>query len=380
MAFRGSLAELPLTDILQLVAVSSKTGVLAMTSGEARGEIHVERGQIVHAATAGLGGEQAFYELARWSAGEFDFTQDAPVAARTIDLSNTNLLMEAARQIDEWKLLAKKIGSTRMVPVFAPRVAASVSLTALEWSVVSRIDEHRNLEEIAAALGRSPFDVCKVVFGLLANGTVALREDLRRLPVERVKRLAPAEQTRLAEQIQRAALDLVEGRENVAELEGALRLFRAEQESGRAADALLDLVRAAEKTVSGALGPHQARAFLDRVTLLLGSSEPERETPRRAVAAATAAAPAPPARPATPARPAQPTLRRGADLPAVRQRFSELVYRGLGPDGERHVLRIENARSVDDVLIAAVACRDLLRRLGNDEVAGLLEAEITSLA
>ena len=336
MAFRGSLAELPLTDILQLVAVSSKTGVLGMRNGEARGEIHVDRGQIVHAATGALGGEQAFYEMARWNAGEFDFTQDAPIAARTIEISNTNLMMEAARQIDEWKLLAKKIGSTRMVPVFAPRVASSVSLSASEWSVVSRVDERRNLEEIAAALGQSTFDVCKIVFGLLGSGTIALREDLRRLPVERVRRLSPAEQGRLAEQIQRAALDLVDGREHVAELEGALRLCRAEQDSGRALDGLLDLVRAAEKTVSTALGPHQARAFLDRVTLLLGGGEGEREAPRRTEPPPPRAAAAPP----------RARFQRGtADLGAVRQHISELVYRGLGPDGERHVLRIENARS-----------------------------------
>jgi hypothetical protein len=371
MAFRGSLAELPLTDILQLVAVSNKTGMLAMRNGEARGEIHVDRGQIVHAATGALGGEQAFYEMARWNAGEFDFTQDAPVAARTIEISNTNLMMEAARQIDEWKLLAKKIGSTRMVPVFAPRVASSVSLSALEWSVVSRVDEHRNLEEIAAALGQSTFDVCKIVYGLLAAGTIALREDLRRLPIERVRRLSPAEQGRLAGQIQRAALELVDGRDHVAELEGALRLCRAEQDSGRALDGLLDLVRAAEKTVSTALGPHQARAFLDRVTLLLGGGESEREAPRQP-------APAPP-RTAAPAPRAR--FQRGsADLAAVRQHFSELVYRGLGPDGERHVLRIENARSLDDVLVTAATCRDLLRRLGKEELAGLLDAEIASLA
>ena len=360
MAFRGSLAELPLTDILQLVAVSSKTGVLVLRNGEARGEIHVDRGQIAHAATAALAGEQAFYELGRWAAGEFDFSQDAPIAARTIDKSNTNLLMEAARQIDEWKLLAKKIGSTRMVPVFAPRAATSVSLSGQEWAVVSRVDERRNIEEIAAALGQSPFDACKVIFGLLTSGVLALREDLRRLPVDRVRRLAGEEQARLAEKIRRAALDLFGGQEPSGDLDGALRLFRAEQESGRAVDALLDLVRAAEKTVSAALGPHQARAFLDRVALLLSGAEAERGAPRRPEAA-------------------PPAERGPVDLAAVRLRLSDLVYRGLGPEGEVHVLRIERARTLDDLRQVAGACRDLLRRLGREEIAGQLTTELEHL-
>ena len=97
MVFKGSLAELPLTDILQLVAVSNKTGVLTLHNGDARGEIHIDKGSIAHATSGPLAGEQAFFELARWLAGEFDFTQDAQIASRTIETSNTNLLLEAAR-------------------------------------------------------------------------------------------------------------------------------------------------------------------------------------------------------------------------------------------------------------------------------------------
>ena len=270
MAFQGSLAELPLTDILQLVAVSAKTGVLTLRNADSSGEIHVDKGRIIHATFGALAGEQAFFELARWQAGSFNFVQDAAVAPQSIVTSNTTLLLEAARQIDEWKLLAKKIGSTRMVPVFAPRAASSVSLTAQEWAVVSRVDERRNIEEIAAALGQSAFDVCKVLFGLLASGELALREDLSRLPIDRVRRLSGDEQNRLAGEIHRTASELLAGQASPLDIDSALRLYRAEHESGRALDALLDLVRQSEKIVSGVLGPHQARAFLDRVALLLG--------------------------------------------------------------------------------------------------------------
>ncbi len=49
MAFQGSLAELHLPDIIQLVSVSGKTGVFHLTEGEQRGEIYLKDGQIVHA-------------------------------------------------------------------------------------------------------------------------------------------------------------------------------------------------------------------------------------------------------------------------------------------------------------------------------------------
>ena len=49
MAFQGSLAELHLPDIIQLVSVSGKTGVFHLTDGVHRGEIYLQDGRIVHA-------------------------------------------------------------------------------------------------------------------------------------------------------------------------------------------------------------------------------------------------------------------------------------------------------------------------------------------
>lgn len=365
MVFKGSLAELPLTDILQLVAVSSKTGVLTLHNDLARGEIHVERGQIVHATSGLLAGEQAFFELARWLTGEFEFTQDIAVAARTIATSNTNLLLEAARQIDEWKLLAKKIGSTRMVLVFAPSSERSVSLSALEWAIVSRVDERRNIEEIAAAAGQSAFEACKVIHGLLTSEVLALREDLRRLPIDRIRRLSGTQLDALAGEIHRCAADLLAGQNRSTDLDGTLRLYRAEHESGRTLDALLDLVREAEKTVSAVLGPHQARAFLDRAAALMGG-----ESDRPVAASAPARTPDPPPG----------VVRPPVNLSKVRSRLAELAYQGLGPEGEIHVLRIERAKRADDLLKVAAASRDLLRRIGKEEVADAIDVELGLLA
>lgn len=370
MAFQGSLVELPLTDVLQLVAVSSKTGVLTIRNGGGRGEIHLHSGQIVHATAGTLAGEQAFFELARWLAGEFDFAQGAPTSTRTIETSNTNLFLEAARQIDEWKLLAKRIGSTRMVLVFEPNASSKISLSSHEWAVVSRVDERRNIEEIAAALGQSTFETCKVIHGLLTSGVLGLREDLRRLPIERIRHLPEADLDLLAQEIHRSAADLLESQGRSPELEGALRLYRAERESGRSFDALLDLVRETEKAVSAALGPHQARAFLDRIATRLGAGPAEGKT-APVTPPAAAAQPQP-----SPTRASRPPV----DLGRVRSRLAELAYQGLGPEGEVHVLRIEKARRADELLQVGGAARDLLRRIGKEGVAGAIEAELGQLA
>ena len=97
MTFQGSLEELPLPDIIQLVSVSGKTGRFDLSSNDAEGQIFLQDGQIVHARTNTLEGEEAIYELAIWEDGEFFFTPDRISETTTISKSNTNLLMEAAR-------------------------------------------------------------------------------------------------------------------------------------------------------------------------------------------------------------------------------------------------------------------------------------------
>lgn len=271
MAFQGNLKELPLPDIIQLVSVSGKTGLFALRrAGESEGQIYLRAGQIVHAAAGELRGEDAVYELAIWPEGEFVFTPGVEAPAATIQKSNTNLLMEAARRIDEWQILSKRIPSTRLVPVFTTQAATtSVSFTPQEWALVCKIDERRSIEEIAIGLGTSPFECCKLLYGLITSGLVALKEDLSRLNTERLRRMAGEELPHLADAIHQQARELLSGHQRQAELESAHRMSRAELDAGRGTEAILDLVRSEEKVVSAALGPHQAKTFLDRAAQLL---------------------------------------------------------------------------------------------------------------
>ena len=156
MAFQGSLKELPLPDIIQLVSVSGKTGVFVLKTADLSGEIYLCDGDIVHAVTGEVNGEEAVYELAIWQEGDFVFKPGVETATRTIKKSNTNLLMEAARRIDEWQVLSKRIPSTRLVPIFTNQSSStSISFTPNEWAVICKIDERRSIDELASAPTRS---------------------------------------------------------------------------------------------------------------------------------------------------------------------------------------------------------------------------------
>jgi len=177
MAFQGSLAELHLPDIIQLISVSGKTGVFHLTSGVLAGEIYLNDGKIVHAQLDDVSGEEAVYALAMWSQGDFRFDPGVATELRTITKSNTNLLMEAARRLDEWRVLSKKIPSTDLVPEFVVQEHrdGQINLNTSEWLILSKIDGHRSVKEIAAATRLTAFDAAKILYGLVATGLIRLR-------------------------------------------------------------------------------------------------------------------------------------------------------------------------------------------------------------
>lgn len=273
MAFQGSLKELPLPDIIQLVSVSGKTGMFSLSGDYSEGEIFLRDGQIVHARTGKLEGEEAVFEMAIWQEGEFVFQAGEVAPKVTVRKSNTNLLMEAARRIDEWKVLAKRIPSTAVVPVFSPQATTtSVSLTPQEWSLISKIDERRSIDEIAIGLGMSPFDACKLLYGLITSELISLQERLDGLVPEQLAEASLEELRDLASEIEDKARQIMAGYDREADLDRIHALWRTELEAGRAVDAVLDEVRALEKLVTAARGPNQSRAFLDQVSSMMSAA------------------------------------------------------------------------------------------------------------
>ena len=178
MAFQGSLKELPLPDIIQLVSVSGKTGKFTLTREGDRGYIYLKNGQMVHAVVSDLIGEEAIYSLAIWNQGEFQFNPSEEPDRQTITKSNTNLLMEAARRLDEWRVLSKKIASVELVPELLARENRheQVTLNPQEWMLITKIDGQRSITEIGRALNMSSFDVAKILYGMITGELVHLKK------------------------------------------------------------------------------------------------------------------------------------------------------------------------------------------------------------
>jgi tetratricopeptide (TPR) repeat protein len=261
MAIEGPLAELSIQDVLQLLELAHKTGVLTVRSDRLNDEaiVHFNKGAIVFAvrkrSTRRLGQllmragkltqreldhgleiqrsdptrrlaeillemgsvteeelegqlrfqmEETVYELMPWDDGYFKFEERLEIGDQRLlaRVRVESLLMEGARRIDEWTRLESKVANAEVVPSLASgteRDATPIELRSDEWEVLAEIDGERDVRQLAADLGRSAFDVAKTVYGLVSTGVLEV--------VERHGRISDVELRRNCEQVEEMIRD-----------------------------------------------------------------------------------------------------------------------------------------------------------------------------
>jgi Domain of unknown function (DUF4388) len=268
MSFQGSLRELQLADIVQLVATSGKTGKFTLVREDEQGAVYVKDGRIVHAQLGDIVGEEAVHGLASWSTGEFHFAPEEETDAVSIYKSNARLLMEAAHQHDEWRVLAHKVPGPDYVPTLTSADAGRpVTLSPPEWGLIVRIDGQKNVRELAREAETSSFEVAKLLYALVTANLVEMRTP----PRERTPS-GPHEEKRilgiLCTRIQQEA-EIALGEKSPPALERAQKRALAEIESGSGLEALRELVSETAKAISSRRGAAPGRAFQEKMPVVL---------------------------------------------------------------------------------------------------------------
>ncbi len=227
MAIEGSLREFAVEDIFQLMHLSRKTGelVIVREPSRVRGSVLFDAGAVVRAVVDGpsphLGhlllnagkiteadlaraeerqvqspdqswveiinsmdvvseedvekhvhfqAQELIIEILDWQDGSFSFAERAiDELERTTWIPTESLLMESARRADELSALPTAVASNDAVPRLCDGAGEGGILDLLpeEWEVLGQIDGERDLRAIAWALGRSEFEVSKVVSKLV---------------------------------------------------------------------------------------------------------------------------------------------------------------------------------------------------------------------
>ena len=232
MALQGSLQDVGLADICQLLALGQKTGCLSVTDRSNFGYVYFRSGRVVYSSVlnrpdrlgdllvrngivstealetavkeqskergAMLGQilmrngaltedqllrfirmqiEEAVYHLFAWKRGAFHFDPDqAPDEdVFLVDLATEGLLLEGARRVDEWGMIEKKIPSFDIVLTIArdpDKAGDDVEFTENQRKVLPLIDGEKTVDDVITESGMVEFDVGKALFGLIQAGFV----------------------------------------------------------------------------------------------------------------------------------------------------------------------------------------------------------------
>jgi hypothetical protein len=220
MGIAGNLETMELSELLQWLSQSKKTGTLHINDGAVEKQVAFQSGRIVSSAsndpneylghflvshgfitetelsnaiqmqertgmllgkilvTIGaisepdlnrllrLKAEESIYSIFSWTEGAFRFADNELPQKNFIPLALdvTGLVLEGARRMDEWKRIREVIPSPQTVPVSMVEPLDDESLPAGERQVLRLVDDHSTIEEIALQTHSSEFHVCKVLF------------------------------------------------------------------------------------------------------------------------------------------------------------------------------------------------------------------------
>jgi hypothetical protein len=100
----GDLSAVSIFDAVQVIENSRLTGALSLESGGRQGRVHFNEGRIVGALCGPLEAQDAFRVIVSMMGGTFDFEKEAVEFPIQINAaSNTNLILDTLRQLDEEK-------------------------------------------------------------------------------------------------------------------------------------------------------------------------------------------------------------------------------------------------------------------------------------
>ncbi|MDF1577578.1 MAG: response regulator [Desulfobulbales bacterium] len=99
--FKGTVAGVGLTDVIQIKALSGVNSALRVKEGEHQGIIYFEKGRVIHAICDDLEGDEAFYQIMEFNGGLLDSVNVTNMPDHTIEIPVEALLMEGVRRMDE---------------------------------------------------------------------------------------------------------------------------------------------------------------------------------------------------------------------------------------------------------------------------------------
>jgi pSer/pThr/pTyr-binding forkhead associated (FHA) protein len=177
----GSIEEIPLPDLLQLLSTSRKSGVLAIRGDAGVGKIYLRKGQIYYAGiddSFDLAPRKAAYRLLTWQSGTFELEPpDERDVLEEIKDSTEALLMEGVRQLDEMRRIEGDLPPKHaMLAMIHPLQPALRELNPAELDIFQGVLNHGQLQMVIDRSPLTDFEAAQAILALLSRGYIAVSE------------------------------------------------------------------------------------------------------------------------------------------------------------------------------------------------------------
>ncbi|MDW8248686.1 MAG: DUF4388 domain-containing protein [Myxococcales bacterium] len=166
---RGDVQQIALVDLLQLLAMNRRTGVLTISTPRGAGELRIADGEVLDSVFCRLEGEKAFYRLLGENEGSFVFSPGGPPAMARLTRGTSALLMEGMRQKDEVERIRGELGISSAYiaaadpPEEEPRILGDI---------LNALSRPRTLEELMDELPQLDLDILLALRNLIERGLV----------------------------------------------------------------------------------------------------------------------------------------------------------------------------------------------------------------
>ncbi len=175
----GNLAQIGLSDIIQIIEINEKTGQIVLTSPSRNiiGTVYINEGRVVDAVSGNLEGEEAFYDLMARTEGFFKFYIRETNREEKIRHQNINLLMEASTLNDEAAELQLLVrGMDARLKILKSDIPANITdhiSVDIQKRILSLIEHGKTIQEIIDHAGISRIRAAALLANLIQSSVIA---------------------------------------------------------------------------------------------------------------------------------------------------------------------------------------------------------------
>jgi ribosome-associated protein YbcJ (S4-like RNA binding protein) len=172
----GSIEEIPLPDLLQLLGTSKKSGVLVIrTEEDVIGRIYMRKGLVYFASINDMDEIHPFksvFRMLSWTNGLFDLEPpDERTFANPLDMPVQGVLMEGMRQMDELNQIKERLPRlTSRLHMAMPLQPALRDLKPQELDILQLVHNFGYFEQVLNQSPSSDLDTAQAILKLIDNG------------------------------------------------------------------------------------------------------------------------------------------------------------------------------------------------------------------